>query len=172
MNQDPVYQKLREISWRRPLTEAEQAELQAWLVAHPQHQADIDAELALSATLTTLPDAPVPSNFTARVMQAITTDQPQAARPKAAAASPWWRGLLPRLAVVSALLVGGLLVWQQQVAHQKDLAHVAREVASAKLLANPNVLTHFDEIASLTPLAATPDEGLLAMSEELLALGQ
>jgi len=37
MNPDSTYQRLREIGWRRPLTEAEQAELRAWLAAHPDH---------------------------------------------------------------------------------------------------------------------------------------
>jgi hypothetical protein len=39
MNQDPVYNRLRELSWRRPLTENEQAELRAWVAAHPEAQA-------------------------------------------------------------------------------------------------------------------------------------
>ena len=36
MNPDPIDQRLRESGWRRPLTETEQAELHAWLAAHPE----------------------------------------------------------------------------------------------------------------------------------------
>ena len=43
MNPDPVYQRLRETGWRRPLTAAEQAELRAWLAAHPEQQADAES---------------------------------------------------------------------------------------------------------------------------------
>ncbi len=32
---NPVYQRLLELSWRRKLTDAETAELQAWLAANP-----------------------------------------------------------------------------------------------------------------------------------------
>lgn len=172
MIQDPVYQKLREISWRRPLTEPEQAELRAWVLAHPEAQAEVEAEATLSNTLAKLPEAPVPSNFTARVLQAIEREAVAASRPKAAPIKSWWHIFLPRLAVACVVVLGGVLVWQQQLTQQKDLARVAQEVASAKLLADPNVLTHFDEIASLMPAESTPDEGLLAMSEDLLALSK
>ncbi len=172
MNPDPVYQKLREISWRRPLNEAEQAEWRAWLLTHPEAQAEAEADAVLNAALAKLPDAPMPSNFTARVLQAIEQEQAAAARPKAPPTTSWWHAFLPRLAVVCVVVLGGLGLWQQQRAKQKDLTHVAREVASADLLSDPNVLTHFDEIASLTPPEASPDEALLAMSEDLMALSK
>lgn len=171
-HQDPVYQKLREISWRRSLTAAEQEELQAWLAAHPEQQAEAEADLALDAALVALPDAPVPSNFTARVMKAIDADQAQTSRVHLNRKASWWTALLPRLALACLVVGGGALVWQQHRAQQTSLAHVAREVASARLLSDPNVLTHFDEIASLTPAAATPDEGLLSMSDDLLDLSK
>jgi hypothetical protein len=126
----------------------------------------------LSAALAKLPDAPVPSNFTARVLHAIERANAAAARPREQPTTSWWRAFLPRLAVACIIVLGGLGLWQQQRAKQKDLAHVAREVASADLLSDPNVLTHFDEIASLTPPEASPDEALLAMSEDLMALSK
>ena len=70
MTNDPIYNHLRELSWRRKLTGAEEAELRAWLAAHPEAQADWEAEAGLNAALGRLPDVPVPSNFTARVLQA------------------------------------------------------------------------------------------------------
>ena len=71
MTNDPIYNRLRELSWRRELTAAEEAELRAWLAAHPEAQADWEAEAGLNEALRQLPDAPVPSNFTARVLQAV-----------------------------------------------------------------------------------------------------
>ena len=45
--------------------------MRAWLAAHPEAQADWEAEAGLSEALGQLPDAPVPSNFTARVLQSV-----------------------------------------------------------------------------------------------------
>ena len=43
MSSDPIYDQLRELSWRRKLTGAEEARLRAWLAAHPEAQADWEA---------------------------------------------------------------------------------------------------------------------------------
>src|SRR6185436_14507392 len=100
MNPDPVYKRLRELSWRRPLTESEQAELRAWLAAHPEAEDDWETEKHLSAMLHKLPDAPVPSNFTARVRQAVEQETAAAGR-RPGFPSRWagrWRVFLPRTA--------------------------------------------------------------------------
>jgi anti-sigma factor RsiW len=65
------YQDLREAGWRRKLTPAEEARLQAWLAQHPDHQKDWEAEAGLNQLLGQLRDAPVASNFTARVLQEL-----------------------------------------------------------------------------------------------------
>ncbi len=173
MNQDPVYQKLREIGWRRPLHQAEQAELRAWLVAHPQAQAEVEADLILSAALAKLPEATVPTNFTARVLQAIEKEAavaPRTAPPK----SFWWtRVFLPRFALTAILLVGGTLVYQQNLKRQRgSLANVAQEIIAAGSFSDPTVLADFEVIASLSPTMALADEKLLALSDDLLALAK
>src|ERR1035441_868191 len=71
MTDDPNYNRLLELSWRRKLTDAEEAQLRALLESRPEAQADWDAEATLNAVLGRLPDAPVPSNFTARVLQTV-----------------------------------------------------------------------------------------------------
>lgn len=173
MNQDPVYQKLSEISWRRPLTEAEQAELRVWLMAHPEAQADIEAEEALNQAMAKLPEAPMPSNFTARVWQAIERE----AAPKTAVAAPrsfrWWRVFIPRFAVATLIVVGGAVAYRNNVAKQNQaLLTAAQEVAAVESFADPLVMADFEVIASLSPTLGVADEKLLALSEELLALGQ
>src|SRR5262245_52089399 len=65
------YQALMEASWRRPLTDEEQARLDAWLRTHPAAHNEWEAEMALNRLLEQLPEAPVASNFTARVLQAL-----------------------------------------------------------------------------------------------------
>ena len=39
MTDDPTSRKLRDINWKRELTASEQAELDAWLKAHPEARA-------------------------------------------------------------------------------------------------------------------------------------
>src|SRR5215475_10049493 len=70
MATDPFEKALRELNWRRKLTAAEEAQLQAWLSEHPELLADWETEFALSEALGRMPDAPLPSNFTARVLRA------------------------------------------------------------------------------------------------------
>jgi anti-sigma factor RsiW len=173
MNQDPAYQKWREIAWRRPLSAKEQAEWRAWLAAHPEAQADVEAELLLSTTLAKLPDAPMPSNFTARVLMAVEKEEAQA-KPTTASKTSWWvRVLLPRLAVATVIVVivvSGTLAYRQHLKTQQgELAAVASDLVTAQPLSDPAVLEDFEVIASLNPMA---DEKLLALSDDLLALGQ
>jgi len=171
MNQDPANQKFREISWRRPLTEAEQAEWRAQLEDDPSALADAEAENALSSALAQLPDAPMPSNFTARVLQQIERETISEQR---AAQSPllrWWRVFIPRFALTCLVVSSGFFLWQQH-ATKKELVSVAREVAESPLLADPTMLSDFEIIARLTPTESVADEGLLALSEDLLAIGQ
>src|SRR5688572_5741555 len=105
MNPDPNYERLREIGWRRPLTEAEQAELREWLATHPEDHSDAEVEAALTQALANLPEAPMPSNFASRVLEAVEREA-QPVTPKGLFVSvPWWRSFLPRIAV--AVVVAG-----------------------------------------------------------------
>src|SRR5215510_827474 len=65
------YKTLLEKRWREKLTPAEEARVRTWLAQNPESKADWDLESQLSEALDKLPDVPVPSNFTARVLQAI-----------------------------------------------------------------------------------------------------
>src|SRR5262245_27418143 len=102
---DPLEKKLREISWRRKLSPAEEAELRAWLATHPDAEAEWKAEAGLNEILERLPNAPVPTNFTARVLEAIEREEAAEARRR-----EWkWRLLLPRAAVAAVIFtVAGL----------------------------------------------------------------
>jgi anti-sigma factor RsiW len=170
MNSDPVHQRLREIAWRRRLTPAEQAELQAWLVAHPEAQAEAELEATLDAALAGRGAAPVPSNFTARVMQAIEADSKRETRP-IARPNRWWSKLVPRFAVAALVLSVSVLAYRQHlVGKQNELSVAAKEIAGAQSLSSLTVIEDFEVIRSLTPATAIADENLLALSDELLAL--
>src|SRR5438132_499646 len=87
---DPLHHTWRQLSWRRKLTPAEEAELRRWLEANPSAQADWESEAALTDTLGRLPDVPVASNFTARVLQAVEREDSTARNPSQSPSS-WWR---------------------------------------------------------------------------------
>jgi anti-sigma factor RsiW len=164
MSNDPIYNHLRELSWRRGLTGAEEAELHAWLTTHPEARADWEAEAGLNAALGRLPDAPVPSNFTARVVQAA---EREAAADRRGRKGNWWRWLRVRWAPKAAfavMLVGvGLISYHQvQSVQRKKLAQSVATVSAVSSLPGPEILRDFDAIRVSNPLPP-PDEQLLAV---------
>ena len=135
MNHDPAYNQLRELNWRRKLTAAEEAELRACLAANPEALEEWKTDAALGEVLDRLPEAPMPSNFTARVLQ--TVERETAERARAPRWSWSWRVLLPRAAVVVAVL-------------------------GAQPPPNPQDLADFEAIRRLNKMPP-PDEELLAL---------
>jgi len=161
MKLDPL-EHLREISWRRPLTEAEKAELRALLTAHPEAHTDWETEAQISELLGRLPDAPVPSNLTARVLAAIELDE------KTAVQAPAWRRWihlrwLPRTALAALCLGTGLLTYHQiRAAQRHEIGHSIVAVSDAAPPLPPDVLQDFDAIRRLNPKPAADTE-LLAL---------
>jgi negative regulator of sigma E activity len=164
MGTDPFYEKLREISWRRKLNSAEEHDLREWLAAHPDAQESLDLETGLTEALRKMPDVPVASNFTARVLQAVEREAMVEAR---AQGSRWqvWRKLprwLPKVAPATVVVMAGLLAY-----FHNNSVEAARQLAAAQSVAgvplpSPEILTNFDaiRIVSATP---APDEQLLAL---------
>src|SRR5437870_688935 len=104
------YQALLQTAGRRPLQAEEQARMELWLAAHPEAQAEWEIEAGLNRLLEQLPDAPVASNFTARVVQAL--DQKPSGKTARASLSAWlgrwFRRPAPRIAW-ALLLLGAAL---------------------------------------------------------------
>src|SRR5437773_2038991 len=71
---DSEFNELRETSWRRRLSTAEELQAQSYLAAHPQAQAEWEEDLALTRHLQELPDAPLSSNFISLVLQAVDAE--------------------------------------------------------------------------------------------------
>ena len=165
MNDDPVYQRLREIAWRRKLTDAEQAELRARLAAHPEARDDWEKEAALSEWLTRLPPSPVPSNFIARVLQAVQRDAVEAER-EGSPRWPWvWRVFMPRFATPVVLVVAGLFAYQHHVqARRVELAQSVVAVVDVRSLLSPQFVKDFDAIRCLRP-PPPADQELLALMQ-------
>jgi anti-sigma factor RsiW len=164
MINDPIYNHLRELSWRRQLTDAELAELRARLNAHPEDQADWDAEAGLNAALGRLPDVPVPSNFTARVLRAAEREIAAERRRPVEGWLAWlWLRWLPKVAFAAIMVGAGLLTYHQvQISHRKNLVESVAAFSAVSSLPNPEILRDFDAIQAMNP-APGPDEQLLAV---------
>jgi len=163
MADDPLYHHLREQRWRRPLTPSEQEQLRAWLAKHPEAQGDWEAESGLENLLGRVPNFPVPSNFTARVLQAVEREEVAQAR---GLSSTWWRLprlWLPKAAVAALILCGGGLSYHELVtAHRSRLAKSVVAVSDVSSLPSPEILTNYDAILCLNQTPAA-DEHLLAL---------
>src|SRR5205809_534933 len=123
------YNQLLEQSWRRKLTPAEEAELRAWLAPHPESRTDWESERHLTSLLGRLDNAPVPSNFTARVLQAVERD---GAVRQAAPKREWFlRSFLPRAAAAMVVAGAGVLTYQGHLTAKR-----AAIVQSVKLVSN------------------------------------
>ena len=164
MTNDPIYNHLCELSWRRKLTDAEQAQLRAWLAAHAEAQTDWEAEAGLNAALSRLPDVPVPSNFTARAVQAAEREAAAELRRSGWKWAVWPRlRWLPRVALtasaVSAVLVSCLVV---QDAQRRRLGVSVAVVSTVSALPGPDILKDFDAIRASNPIVVA-DDTLLAV---------
>ena len=107
--------------------------------SRPEALAQLDADLILNNLLRELPNAPVPSNFTSRVMEQIQLAQRAAQRP---AGLGWWHRIshlawLRKLVVAGTFLAVGLLSYQQyQMSVRRDLA---QSVASLSMVVQPTL---------------------------------
>ncbi len=167
MINDPLYQRWREAGWRRKLTPAEEAELRTWLAAHPEAKADWEKEGELNEVLRRLPDPAVPSNFTARVMQAVELETAAQTRASGHRGLLWpWRRLrwLPRAAILVLVLAGGMFsCYEAQSARRQELARSVAVVASVTSLPDPQALEDFDAIYALRPAPAADEELLVLL---------
>jgi negative regulator of sigma E activity len=124
-----------------------------------------DEPQELRELLSRLTDAPVPSNFTARVMRAVELEDLQAARMRG-----WhwnWHSLLPRAAVVAvAVVVAGLTVQYYEInAHREQIAQSIALLAKAPPI-SVDALQNFDAIRRMSQ-PAHADEELLALAPDL-----
>jgi anti-sigma factor RsiW len=159
---DP-FNKLRETSWRRKLSPDEEAELRAWLAANPTARDDWETDAALTRVLDRLPDAPVPSNFTARVLQAVEMENAAAQRQPESKWKWVWRSLVPKTAFAMVVLGIGLLSFHEaRAAKRMQLAKSVAAISEVASLPGPEILKDFDAIRQLTP-TPPPDTELLAL---------
>ncbi len=167
MTNDPNYEQLREASWRRRLTPAEEARLSRWLEAHPEAQDEWESEARLNEALMSLPNAPVATNFTSRVLEAAQREAASAergAKPSHRSVAFWARWL-PKAALAAVVIAAGLVSYNHiQTARRAEWAMSLATVSQVPSLPSPEILQDFDAIAALgsTPPA---DEELLKLMQ-------
>ncbi len=155
--------ELVRLSLKAGLTPEEESWLEAWLAAQPEARAAWDEDRALGRALQSLPDAPLSSNFTARVLQAVDLDERRTTREHRAPERSWLSVFWPRLGwATAALLLTGVVVHENRVAKRtqlvRDVAFVSQDVAK---LPAPEVLEDFDVINQLRQASAGSDDELL-----------
>lgn len=126
------------------------------------NQPDSKLEARLSTALGKIPDVAVPSNFTARVLDAVELDEAQATRSR-----DWtlnWRLLWPRVAVAAAVLIFAGVSIQRYENHSRRTA-LAREIATVVAQPPPSAeaLDNFDVIQRMSQPAHADGELLAAL---------
>ena len=163
---EPDYQALVEASWRRSLTADEQTQVDEWLAKHPQARTDWEADQSLNGLLGGLCDAPVASNFTAQVLQAVDRMRTDEGRkpPVFEQFRRWFQRPAPRVAW-ALLLVGAL--WfgydRHRISVRGDMATGLSVLATVATLSDPAVLQDFEAIQRLGQSAPGDDEELYAV---------
>ena len=157
--------ELRELMWRSSLTAAEEARVKQLLEAQLDAEFDLAEETRLNQLLNRVPDAPLASNFTARVMRAVELEDLQRSRVKRG--WPAWRvgfGWVSRLAMAGVVVATGLFTFQNHHSNTKR-AEVAQSVANlSTVTALPaDWLRDFDTIQHLGSASPVDDELLAAL---------
>jgi hypothetical protein len=161
---DAEYNHLREESWRRVLTAAEEGRLQAHLAAHPDAPADWEAEKSLTQFLADLPDVPVSSNFTSLVLQAVDREAGASVQRQSVldGLKSFLRRPVSRLAWVAAVFTIAFVGLQQYRAWQRfQMVESVAHIPSVAALPDPRLFQDFDAIQRLNQLATVDDAELI-----------
>ena len=120
---------------------------------------DEELELRLTESLSRLKDAPLPSNFTARIMDEINREEMRETH-----ATRWRWNLWPRFAGAAAALLLAVMMVQhhESVAHQVQLARTLETVADMRSVPSVDALNNFEAIQAMGQRAHA-DEELLAL---------
>ncbi len=158
-------EELVRLSFRRELTPEEESRLEAFFAANPQARAQWEEDHALGRAVQSLPDVPVSSNFTARVLTALDLEEARERRERPTKSR--LRAFFPRLgwAAVATLVITFFVHNRNEVKREQvvkvlwEAAHVSSEL---KGISEPDaVLQDFEVINRLVSTSAPSDDELL-----------
>jgi len=154
MNQSE-FDNLLQTAIERDLTDVELARLQRWLAANPTDQVEWEA---LDHLLATLPDTPVATNFTARVLDEVR--RAETAHP--ALDQAWWQRLLsPEFRPIQIAAAATLAMVLGDVGYQSHLKQSRAEMAAAVAAIvefTPGFLADFEAIEAIAQADAIDEE--------------
>ncbi|MGE4180721.1 MAG: anti-sigma factor [Limisphaerales bacterium] len=168
MIEDPL-PHLEDTLLQRELTPDEERALNQWLAGHPEAVEAWRESARFARALRALPDTPVPSNFTARVLAEVRRDAAQSPTPASGSSHGSWAWLRPRFWIPAAgtalVVVAALGGWEWR--SQQLQAAFNRDVTRLRTLASvpQEVLEDFDAIQRFGQSSAPIDFELLAALE-------
>jgi hypothetical protein len=126
-----------------------------------------DVQRQMRTLLSRLPNAPLPSNFTARVMQAVELEDLRRSRRSLFGWNWSWRALLPRTAAVAALAVFAAITFHSHELYIRQVA-IAKNAAlvASQPLPSVEALKNFEAIQRMGQ-PARADDDLLALASDM-----
>lgn len=142
--------------WRRPLTDSERAAL--------RQVPELEVEERLTESLAKMPDVPVATNFTARVMDAVDREESTSTAFRFFRRD--WRMLLPRIMATAIVLIFTGIFWERyELSSQRvTLVKNVAQVASTKPIPSVDALYNFDAIQRMSQ-PVTADTEVLALMQ-------
>ncbi len=125
---------------------------------------ELEVEARLTESLAKMPNVPVATNFTARIMDAV--DREEAMSTASRFFRRDWRMLLPRVMATAIVLIFTGIFWEryelssQRVILVKNVA----QVASSKPIPSVDALSNFDAIQRMSQ-PVTADTEVLALMQ-------
>jgi len=161
-------EELVRLSFRRELTPEEESRLEKYFVENPQARAQWEQERALSRAVQSLPDVPVSSNFTSRVLAQVDLELARDERRKT---KSWLKVLWPKVGWGVAALALAFLAYRYEERYEervKQRDRVAKALSEASKLAGdlkrmhgPDELQDFKAINWLREAPMSSDDELL-----------
>ncbi|MGZ4974316.1 MAG: hypothetical protein ACXWKG_01655 [Limisphaerales bacterium] len=159
----PTYNQMKEKSWVEPLSAQESDDLRQLLAANPELQKDWDEEALLTTALNRLPDAPVSSNFTSRVMQAVQRADAETERKRAPWRAFWRYGWAAKFGVAIAMLCLGTFSFREYQANARaKLAADVKAFAETAPIPQVDWLKNFDTIEQMSKVQVADNELMMA----------
>ena len=173
MNQPSEYEDLLSIRWIRELNDREQDRLERLLSADPKWKDQWQEDMAILAAVLRLPDVPVASNFTSRVVAALPC-APDESSP-ALLLPPkriWFRRLTwaPKWCLgfgFATLLALAVFYGEYRRAKSMQLVESLTVVTESKTAPTMEESQHFEFIQELAPVPLEVDWELILASDSL-----